>query len=79
MPAFDVRMTDEEIDAAVDYIDTLPRGPCNFGPRADRVMTDAMTSGSAIAMWGTVALLAALLAALVGGLVGFLIGRRRRR
>ncbi len=77
MPAFEDRLTDQELDAVVDHIATLPSGPRNFGPGTGGGMMDGMMGGSATAMWVVVAVLTAVLAGVVGGLVGFLIGRRR--
>lgn len=32
MPAFEGRLSDEEISHVIAYLDTLPSGPRNFGP-----------------------------------------------
>lgn len=51
MPAFAGRLSDEEIEDVVAYLDTLPVGPRNFGPDADGMMggdMDGMMDGG---MW----------------------------
>jgi putative membrane protein len=48
MPAFEGRLTDQEINGVVAYLDTLPVGPRNFGAEGDGMMNmDGMMDG----MW----------------------------
>ncbi|MPY96310.1 MAG: c-type cytochrome [Acidimicrobiia bacterium] len=54
MPAFDATLTDDEIADVLAYLDALPPGPRNFGPRMtdrdmmDEGMMDRMMDGT---MW----------------------------
>ncbi|MGH3442424.1 MAG: c-type cytochrome [Nitriliruptorales bacterium] len=50
MPAFEARLTDQEINHVIAYIDSLPPGPRNFGPDTDGGMMDGMM-GSGMWMW----------------------------
>jgi putative membrane protein len=38
MPAFEDRLTDQEINDVIAYLDTLPEGPKNFGGEGDGTM-----------------------------------------
>jgi putative membrane protein len=49
MPAFASRLTDQEINDVIAYLDTLPVGPRNFGAEGDGIMDmDGMMDGG---MW----------------------------
>lgn len=50
MPSFEGRLSDEEIDDVIAYLDTLPVGPRNFGSGGDNGMMDGMMDGGS--MWG---------------------------
>ena len=71
MPAFEGRLSDEEIAHVIAYLDALPVGPRNFGPGAgmmgdrDDMMGDADRRGSA---WPPYALAGILGAALIATL-----------
>jgi putative membrane protein len=53
MPAFEGRLTDQEINDVMAYLDTLPVGPRNFGAEGDGMMdTDGMMDGG---MWSWLA------------------------
>jgi putative membrane protein len=53
MPAFEDRLTDEEIDDVIAYLDELPVGPRNFGAEGDGMMDmDGMMDGG---MWSWLA------------------------
>lgn len=53
MPAFEDRLTDEEINDVIAYVDTLPVGPRNFGAEGDRTMDgNGMMDGG---MWSWLA------------------------
>src|SRR5665809_10207 len=60
MPAFEDRLTDEEINDVIAYLDTLPVGPRNFGAEGDGMMDGGMWSWLA---W--IALFLVVLAAIV--------------
>jgi len=77
MPSFEGQLADEEIDAVIAYLDTLPVGPRNFGPEADGGMTDDGMMGGGIWTWllGP-ALFLLLVAAIVAGSI--LLLRRMR-
>ncbi|MGH2820469.1 MAG: c-type cytochrome [Actinomycetota bacterium] len=75
MPSFEGRITDKEIADVIAYLDTLPAGPRNFGPRGDAgMMTDGMMGGGMWAwfVWSTLFVL--FVAAIVVGAV-FLVRR----
>jgi mono/diheme cytochrome c family protein len=87
MPAFDDRLSDDEIDDVVAYVASLPDGPRNFGPGHDdgmagsdrgRMMDNGMMGdgmvgdGDPVWMWTLIVVLAAA----VAGLGGYLLGRR---
>lgn len=69
MPSFEGRLSDEEIDDVVAYIDTLPVGPRNFGGEGDMMDMDGMMGGGMWAwlLWGVLSLIA--VAAVVIGLL----------
>lgn len=75
MPAFEARLSDQEIDDVVVYIESLPDGPRNFGP--DRDMPGGMMGGDRDG-WVAAPMLIALvlLAATVGAAVAWLVARR---
>lgn len=53
MPAFEDRLTDQEINDVIAYLDTLPVGPRNFGAEGDGMMDmDGMMDGG---MWSWLA------------------------
>lgn len=76
MPGFAGRLSDDEIDAVISYLESFPAGPRNFGPdRGDGGMMGGGMMGGSI--WPFVAgVLAGLLVALVG--VGAVWLARRR-
>jgi putative membrane protein len=54
MPAFEDRLSDEEIADVIAYLDTLPVGPRNFGPGGDGMMggdMDEMMDGDGMWSW----------------------------
>lgn len=65
MPAFDDRLTDQEIDDVIAYVASLPEGPRNFGPgsQGGGMMGGDMMEGG----WGT------FLAGVVAGAIGSLL------
>jgi putative membrane protein len=64
MPSFEGRLSEEEIDDVIAYIDTLPVGPRNFGGEGDGMMDmDGMMDGG---MWSWLAWIVVLLFALAG-------------
>ncbi|MDQ3964735.1 MAG: c-type cytochrome [Actinomycetota bacterium] len=42
MPAFEGRLSDQEIEDVIAYLDTLPVGPRNFGPGREGMMGGSM-------------------------------------
>ncbi len=48
MPSFEGRLSQEEIDDVVAYLDTLPVGPRNFGGEGEMMDMDGMMGGG---MW----------------------------
>jgi putative membrane protein len=42
MPAFEGRLSDQEIEDVIAYLDTLPVGPRNFGPEGEGMMGGGM-------------------------------------
>lgn len=66
MPSFGGRLSEEEIDDVVAYIDTLPNGPRNFGPEERHMMNmDGMMGGGMWSWIGAIALLLLLVAGIV--------------
>lgn len=51
MPAFEARLSDEEIQDVITYLDTLPVGPRNFGPEAEGMMGGDMNEMMDGGMW----------------------------
>ncbi len=51
MPAFEGRLSDQEIADVISYLDTLPVGPRNFGPEADGMMGGDMDGMMGGGMW----------------------------
>ena len=51
MPAFEGRLSDQEIADVVSYLDTLPVGPRNFGPEGDGMMGGDMDGMMGGGMW----------------------------
>ncbi len=45
MPSFEGRLSDQEIEDVIAYLDTLPEGPRNVGPEADGMMGGDMMDG----------------------------------
>lgn len=74
MPAWEGRLTDEQITDVVAYIASLLTGPRNFGPAEDMMGDDGMMDGDtagmpAAAVWAAVPLAAVLLAVLLAVVV----------
>ncbi|MDP8932129.1 MAG: c-type cytochrome [Actinomycetota bacterium] len=75
MPAFEGRLTDEQIQDVISYIATLPPRPRNFGPRreqddmmrGDRMMPGPMMGGWMMLLWALLVL--ALTALIITGLL----------
>jgi putative membrane protein len=68
MPAFSGRLTDEEINDVIAYLDTLPVGPRNFGAEGDGMMDmDGMMDGGMWSWFAWMALFLVVLAAVVIG------------
>jgi putative membrane protein len=66
MPAFEDRLTDEEINDVIAYLDTLPVGPRNFGAEGDGMMDmDGMMDGGMWSWLAWIALFLVVLAAIV--------------
>lgn len=78
MPAFEDRLTDDEITDVIAYIDWLPAGPRNAdggmmgGDGMGGGMGDMMGGGETV-LWVVIVVLAAVAA----GLGGYLLARRR--
>ena len=51
MPAFEGRLSDQEIEDVIAYLDTLPVGPRNFGPEGDGMMGGSMDGMMGGGMW----------------------------
>lgn len=51
MPAFEGRLSDQDIEDVIAYLDTLPVGPRNFGPEADGMMGGDMSDMMDGGMW----------------------------
>jgi mono/diheme cytochrome c family protein len=69
MPAFEGRLSDEDISAVIAYLDNLPVGPRNFGPGAEMMddMEDMMgRSGAGSPGWFPWLLAGVLAIALIG-------------
>lgn len=75
MPAFAGRLSDDEIDAVISYLESLPAGPRNFGPdHRDGGMMDGGMMGRNV--WPFVAgMLVGLLIASAAGAVWLVRGR----
>lgn len=58
MPSFEDRLSEEEIDDVVTYLDTLPVGPRNFAGEGDMMDMDGMMGGrmGAWLLWAVVSL-----------------------
>ncbi|MGH2698816.1 MAG: c-type cytochrome [Actinomycetota bacterium] len=74
MPAFEGRLSDEEISDVIAYLDTLPVGPRNFGPGAPMMdgrgdMMGGSGMGSSWVPWVLVGALAIALAGTVLALI----------
>jgi putative membrane protein len=52
MPAFEGRLTDQEINDVIAYLDSLPVGPRNFGGEGDGMMD---MDGMDVGMWSWLA------------------------
>lgn len=66
MPAFEGRLTDQEIDEVIAYLDTLPVGPRNFGAEGDDMMDmDGMMDGGMWSWLAWIVLFLVVLAAVV--------------
>jgi putative membrane protein len=66
MPAFEGRLTDQEINDVIAYLDSLPVGPRNFGAEGDGMMDmDGMMDGSMWSWLAWVALFLVVLAAII--------------
>jgi mono/diheme cytochrome c family protein len=75
MPAWEGKLSDEQIDDVIAYIGSLPNGPRNFAnDRGGGGMMGGSMSGTGWALF-VVSVLAALL---VGGIAGFAYRGRRR-
>lgn len=67
MPAFEGRLTDQEIDDVIAYLDTLPVGARNFGAEGDGMMDmDGMMDGS---MWSWLAWIVLFLVVLAAAVI----------
>ncbi|MDP9021816.1 MAG: c-type cytochrome [Actinomycetota bacterium] len=68
MPAFEDRLSDEDIAEVIAYLDSLPVGPRNFGPRdggmrGREMMNGGMSGGGTVMLLGAVLVLALLVLA----------------
>jgi mono/diheme cytochrome c family protein len=77
MPAFQGRLSDEDISDVIAYLDTLPVGPRNFGPGAG--MGDMVRSGTGASNWFPWILVGILALALIAVLVVSSMAVRRAR
>lgn len=68
MPAWQGRLSDDEIDDVIAYIATLPDGPRNFGPDGGSGM---MTGGDGDGMTAPLVVLLVVLAAAAAGLIAW--------
>ncbi|MBA2425986.1 MAG: c-type cytochrome [Actinobacteria bacterium] len=67
MPSFEGRLSEEELDDVVAYLDTLPVGPRNFGAEDGGMMgMDGMMDGG---MWSWLAWIALFLVVLAGFII----------
>lgn len=78
MPAFEGRLSDEDISDVIAYLDTLPAGPRNFGPGAGMMdgMDDRMGGSDMGSDWVAWLLVGVLTIALIGTVIA-LIARSR--
>lgn len=76
MPSFEGRLSEEEIDDVVAYLDTLPEGPRNFGPEGDGMME--MDGGMDGGMWSWLLWTAVLLIVLAAVVIGSILAVRGR-
>lgn len=84
MPAFEGRLTDQQVQDVIAYIATLPPGPRNFGPqskqddtrRGDPMMPSPLMGGWTMLLWAL--LILALTALAVVGLVRMFRNPRSR-
>jgi putative membrane protein len=66
MPAFEGRLTDQEINDVIAYLDSLPVGPRNFGVEGDGMMDmDGMMDGGMWSWLAWIVLFLVVLAAIV--------------
>lgn len=76
MPAFEGRLSDQQIDQVIAYIESLPTGPRNFGADSDRGrMMDGMMNG---AMWLIPLAVVAVIALAIVAVVVSMRSRHRR-
>lgn len=80
MPAWEGRLTNEQIGDIIAYLASLPVGPRNFGPDEGMMDGDGMMGGvPAAAVWTGVALAAIAVAVLLAVLVPRLLRPAARR
>lgn len=73
MPSFEDRLSDEEIDDVVTYLDTLPVGPRNFGGEGEMMDMNGMMGGG---MWAWLLWAAVLLVVVAAVLIGSVVAAR---
>jgi putative membrane protein len=78
MPSFEGRLSEEEIDDVVTYLDTLPVGPRNFGGEGEMMDMDGMMGGGMWAWLLWAVLFLVVVAAVVIGSVFLARGLGRR-
>jgi putative membrane protein len=78
MPAFEARLSNEEISDVIAYLDTLPTGPRNFGPGAGMMdqMGDMMGGSGMGSSWFPWLLVGVLTLALVGAAIALFVRSR---
>jgi putative membrane protein len=78
MPAFEGRLSDEEISDVIAYLDTLPTGPRNFGPGAGMMdgMGDMMGGSGMGSNWLPWLLVGVLTIALIGTVIALIVRSR---
>jgi putative membrane protein len=80
MPAFEDRLTDEEINDVIAYLDTLPVGPRSFGAEDDGMMDgNGMMDGGMWSWLAWIALFLVVLAAIVVASIFVTRALRRRQ
>ncbi|MGH2789287.1 MAG: c-type cytochrome [Actinomycetota bacterium] len=78
MPAFEGRLSDDDISDVIAYLDTLPAGPRNFGPGAGMMdgMGDMMGGSGMGSSWVPWVLVGVLTIALIGTSLALIVRSR---